>query len=299
MKERLIHIDNAKAIGMMLIIASHIIPSEPFAKSYGYEIWNSILNSFYVPLFFLLSGVFESTAVNDEKLYRRIVKLAKYICLFYVFGIVADGIVNGHWSLVSFKSQTTIWFLIVLLWITIIVGIVKRFKWRNYIYVCVVSGGVILSYKHMSLLYLGQACVCLPFYLLGFYCKGYLKKKNFDYRVFIVSFIIWLLLFLVFHRTQNLSINLIEQNILTFYLDAVAGSMVMIELCKLFNFKMLSFFGRNSIVPMMVQIPLIWSVMKFMEVSTAYMYLLVSIIVCILCGMYIPIFRNKYYDLFK
>ena len=88
MKERLIHIDNAKAIGMMLIIASHIIPSEPFVKSYGYEIWNSILNSFYVPLFFLLSGVFESTAVNDEKLYQRIVKLAKYICLFYVFGIV-------------------------------------------------------------------------------------------------------------------------------------------------------------------------------------------------------------------
>ena len=297
MKERLIHIDNAKAIGMMLIIASHIIPSEPFVKSYGYEIWNSILNSFYVPLFFLLSGVFESTAVNDEKLYQRIVKLAKYICLFYVFGIVADGIVNGHWSLVSFKSQTTIWFLIVLLWITIIVGIVKRFKWHNYLYVCVVSGGVILSYKHMSLLYLGQACVCLPFYLSGFYCKGYLKKKNFDYRVFIVSFIIWLLLFLVFNRTQNLSINLIEQNILTFYLDAVAGSMVVIELCKLFNFKMLSFFGRNSIVPMMVQIPLIWSVMKFMEVSTVYMYLLVSIIVCILCGMCIPIFRGMFYKL--
>lgn len=284
---------------MMLIIASHIIPSEPFVKSHGYEIWNSILNSFYVPLFFLLSGVFESTAVNDEKLYRRIVKLAKYICLFYAFGIVADGIVNGHWSLVSFKSQTTIWFLIVLLWITIIVGIVKRFKWHNYLYVCVVSGGVILSYKHMSLLYFGQACVCLPFYLSGFYCKGYLKKKNFDYRVFIVSFIIWLLLFLVFHRTQNLSINLIEQNILTFYLDAVAGSMVVIELCKLFNIKLLSFFGSNSIVPMMVQIPLIWSVMKFVEVSMVYMYLLVSIIVCILCGMCIPIFRNKYYDLFK
>ena len=81
MKERLIHIDNAKAVGMMLIIASHIIPSEPFVKSPVYENWNSILNSFYVPLFFLLSGVFESTDVNDGKLCRRIVKLAKYICL--------------------------------------------------------------------------------------------------------------------------------------------------------------------------------------------------------------------------
>lgn len=299
MKERLIHIDNAKAVGMMLIIASHIIPSEPFVKSHGYEIWNSILNSFYVPLFFLLSGIFESTAVNDEKLYRRIVKLAKYICLFYVFGTVADGIVNGHWSLVSFKSQTTIWFLIVLLWITVIVGIVKRFKWCNYIYAFFVSGGVILAYKHMSLLYLGQAGVCLPFYLLGIYGKNFLKRKNFDYRVLSGSFIVWLILFVCFHSTQNLSINFVEQNILTFYLDAVAGSVVVIELCKLFNIKLLSFFGRNSIVPMMVQIPLIWSVMKFMEVSMAYMYLLVSIIVCILCGMCIPIFKNKYYDLFK
>ena len=151
----------------------------------------------------------------------------------------------------------------------------------------------------MSLLYLGQACICLPFYLLGIYGKKFLKQKNFDYRVLSGSLIVWLILFVCFHSTQNLSINFIEQNILTFYLDAVAGSVVVIELCKTFNVKMLSYFGRNSIVPMMVQIPLIWCVMKTMEVSTGYMYLLVSIIVCILCGMCIPIFRNKYYDLFK
>lgn len=299
MKDRLVHIDNAKAVGMMLIIASHIIPSEPFAKSHVYEIWNGVLNSFYVPLFFLLSGVFESPEGNDGKLFRRIVKLAKYICTFYIFGVVADGIINGHWSLVSFKSQTTVWFLIVLLWITVIVGIAKRFKCRNYIYALFVSGGVILAYKHMSLLYFGQACVCLPFYLSGFYCKGYLKKRNFDFRVLVVSFIIWLLLFLGFHRTQNISMNLIEQNMLTFYLDAVAGSVVVIELCKLSNAKMLSYFGRNSIVPMLVQIPLIWSVMKFMKVNTIYVYLTTSAVVCLLCLLCIPILRNKYYDLFK
>lgn len=36
MKKRLSHIDNAKAIGMMLIIASHIIPSEILAQSVIY-----------------------------------------------------------------------------------------------------------------------------------------------------------------------------------------------------------------------------------------------------------------------
>ena len=36
MKKRLSHIDNTKAIGMMLIIASHIIPSEILASSVIY-----------------------------------------------------------------------------------------------------------------------------------------------------------------------------------------------------------------------------------------------------------------------
>lgn len=65
MKKRLSHIDNTKAIGMMLIIASHIIPSEILASSVIYKTYDGILNSFYVPLFFMLSGIFEPINVDD------------------------------------------------------------------------------------------------------------------------------------------------------------------------------------------------------------------------------------------
>lgn len=299
MMGRLTYIDNAKAIGMMLIVASHVIPSGDMSQSVIYKTWDGILNSFYVPLFFLLSGVFEPTDVDDKKLLKRVIKLLKFCAVFYVFGVIMDGIVHNNWILTSFKSQTTIWFLFVLLWITIIVGLIKRLRWHNAIFLIFVSGGVMLAFKHMSLLYFGQACICLPFYLIGYYGKEYIKREKADLRILGGSFIIWLLLFVEFYCPQNLSINLIEQNFITFYIEAVMGSLFVIELCKLFSSCIFCYYGRNSIVPMMVQIPLIWIMMKFVKIESFPVHLVSSLILCVICGLCIPIFRNKYYDIFK
>lgn len=160
-------------------------------------------------------------------------------------------------------------------------------------------GGVILSIKHMSIMYLGQACICLPFYLLGFYGRNYLKREKRDRRVLVVSFVIWIFSFYKFYSPQNLSINLIEQNILAFYLEAIAGSFVVIELCKMISCRVLCFFGRNSIVPMMVQFSIIWLLMKFVRIESLSVYVVTSLAVCILSGFCIPPFRNKLYDIFK
>lgn len=119
MKERLAHIDNAKAIGMLLIIASHVMPTGNVANEAIYVTWSEVLSSFYVPLFFLLSGIFEPSNPDWKKLKSRVFKLLKYCLIFYLFGILADGLINNHWTLTGFKSQTTIWFLIVLVWITL------------------------------------------------------------------------------------------------------------------------------------------------------------------------------------
>lgn len=218
---------------------------------------------------------------------------------FYFYGVITDGLIRGNWSLFAFKAQTTIWFLIVLLWITLIVGMVKRLRWRNLFFLLITMGGVILSIKHMSIMYLGQACICLPFYLLGFYGRNYLKREKRDRRVLVVSFVIWIFSFYKFYSPQNLSINLIEQNILAFYLEAIAGSFVVIELCKMISCRVLCFFGRNSIVPMMVQFSIIWLLMKFVRIESLSVYVVTSLAVCILSGFCIPLFRNKLYDIFK
>lgn len=64
---RLTHIDNAKALGMVFIVASHIGITNNAINNI-YTLWCDILGSFYVPLFFILSGCFESQTYDITKL---------------------------------------------------------------------------------------------------------------------------------------------------------------------------------------------------------------------------------------
>ena len=72
---RIIHIDIAKGIGMALIVISHIWVSSSFAETQNFKIYDGIINSFYVPLFFILSGVFEKDTNDINKFYSRILHL--------------------------------------------------------------------------------------------------------------------------------------------------------------------------------------------------------------------------------
>ena len=143
MKERLTHIDNAKAIGMMLIVACHVIPSGAFGKSGIYETWCNILGSFHVPVFFLLSGIFASSKTDNRKMFARIVKLAKYVAIFYLFGLVVDLLLAEPLSLRHIRMRIgTVWFLFVLLWLEAIVGWIKRYKFSPYVFFALAIGGV-------------------------------------------------------------------------------------------------------------------------------------------------------------
>lgn len=57
----------------------------------------------------------------------------------------------------------------------------KNLKYNYLIYVLlIVCGGIYASYNSHSYMYLGQACLCLPFYLVGYYAKDFLKILNSD-----------------------------------------------------------------------------------------------------------------------
>lgn len=128
----------------MLIIASHVWITDAFQNSISFEVWNNILNSFYVPLFFILSGVFEPQSFDIHKTIRRLVKLLIYILIFAIFGFLSMGVVRHTWELSSCIRGTTIWFLLTLFWITIIFAISKRIKYKLFIYSILIGGGAIL-----------------------------------------------------------------------------------------------------------------------------------------------------------
>lgn len=154
--------------------------------------------------------------------------------------------------------------------------------------------------NNQSLFYISQALICLPFYAIGFRFKTYLTKPEFNLKSFLALLSLWLILMLLFYKgPQNISINLITQNIISFYIIAISGSIVLVEICKLFSNKWLLYYGKISIVPMLVQMPFIWLLANLYEVDNIIIYFLFAIIACVLSGACIPIFRNKYYDIFK
>lgn len=297
--QRLTYIDNAKAIGMVLITTSHIIPSNNVINSNIYALWVGILGSFYVPLFFILSGCFESKNFDIMQLKNRIIKLTKYCFIFYIFGIITDGIIYNNWTLTHCTSKTLIWFLFVLIWIKLIVGFLKKYKFSYIIYIALTLIGIMLSYNHKSYYYLGQSCLCLPFYLFGYYNKNILRKEKINWTFALCALLGWLTIFILFYEQQNISLNFVNQNYIAFYVEAILGSIFIIEVCKLFHNKYFSYYGSNTIVPMMIQIPIIHIMDKYFEIRTIGLYFVSAIILNIICYICIPIFRNKRYDIFK
>ena len=300
MSTRLYHIDNAKAIGMMLIVASHIMPLTFVTESQFYKTWCGILASFYVPLFFILSGVFEPSTSDFESVKRRMIKLIKYCVIFYVFGSFTYLSMFGAISWTGIRTQIgTVWFLFVLLWMTGIVGLLKHKKYSLLAFILLSMGGVILSYYNRSICQLGQALLCLPFYLFGYYAREYLKSPHFNYKIALSTLVGWIILYVCFYKEQNVSLNTVNQNYVAFYAEAILGSLSVIEICKLIQWKALAYYGRNTIVPMMVQMSLIFMMKRYLDISSMFVYFLAAAVICALSGLCIPVFRNRYYDLFK
>lgn len=157
-----------------------------------------------------------------------------------------------------------------------------------------------MTLKSHSYGYIGQAMICTPFYAAGFHFKDFLKQSQFNKRTFIIGAVVWITSMLLFYKSpQNLSIMLITQPYIAFYISAFAGSFVVIELCKLFKSKWISYFGQNSIVPMLVQMVIIWLIAKLWLADSMFSYLIISVAAIILSGLCIPLFRNRYYRILQ
>ena len=98
---------------------------------------------------------------------------------------------------------------------------------------------------------------------------------------------------------QNVALNMVSQSLPSFYISAFCGSVIIIELCKLIHFRLLAWYGRNSIVPMMVQMLFIWIIARYVIADSMMGYYMLAIIACVVSGACIPLFRNRYYDIFK
>lgn len=299
------YIDDARGISILLIIMSHVIVNMNNLTDWQsdvYRIYGYILGSFYVPIFFIISGLFNPINL-DNKLIKRIISLCKIIIIFIVFGALSFFILNNS-PIEGILRGTPIWFLITLLYITILFNLIRCIK-NKYLYfsIILIVGiiGVLLAYNNHSYLYIGQACTSLPFYAIGFSLKKYILDESFSLKRLLVYLFCYSILFLFFYKKQNLSLNLIEQNIVSFYLIAISGSLFVIEISKKIpkSFLLFSYLGKNTLPLLMVHIFLIGLLFSNVNIDSIFKYLGCCFIVIIVSIALIPIFKNKRYNIFQ
>ncbi len=300
--KRIEHIDTAKGIGIMLIVASHVVLDTDNASEMEgtiYHYWCNFLSSFYVPVFFLLSGVFETDSVDMNNYLRRVLRCVKYVLVSLVWGILAYYVVNGDWDIrKGALTYTPIWFLIVLLYITICFGLMRLITYK-WMYVVVLMGGVGygLAYTGHSLLMLGQTCLCLPFYAVGYWGKKWFLSSTFRPKVSFACFLIWVTVTFSFNGEQNIALNLVNKDLFFFYVDALCGSVLLIELSKLIRWNLIEYMGRNSIIIMMTHMMFIYLNYNILHIHIdSFPIWLLLVLGCIILSFcFIPLLRNKYY----
>ena len=279
MKERLSHIDIAKGIGILLVVAGHnwIILS---SKGELYR----IVYSFHIPLFFVLAGTFFSPNKSFKLTLKE--KFQTLLVPYFFTSLVVELIAlafNFKFDLflkslvwVAYGTGTQMrwvgfWFLPQLFLVSIfswgVLNLFKRFgtKWYAQIFILLALLTIgWLSIRSFWKMPIGEMKVNgLPFsadlllissfyFMLGAFSQDRIKERGFRLALFVIFSLIFFGLHAFTDVTTDLNLR-IYNNLFIASVLAIAGSFIVIEASKfLARFdiaeKVLGYFGRNSII---------------------------------------------------
>lgn len=273
-KSRIEYIDLAKGFCILLVVVFHVFTYYEVKMPY-----NTQLQSFRMPLYFFLSGVFfKSYGGFFEFLKRKTNKLLFPFVFFYIFGsfiipnllgeihklhfycIPLNNLPTGFWN-ESFQFAA-IWFL----WCLFILGILfygiyyvsTFFKHNLYalLALSLLCGylGILLSCQDINLpANLDSAMSALPFYAFGhvLYRKtSFFKPQKYDKWLPIIVAICFLFVRLFATDAVDFRKNLFVGNTwLTLYPCGIVGTLGVVLLAKwIRKLPIISFYGRYSIM---------------------------------------------------
>lgn len=248
MNNRIIWIDWAKAIGIMIVVYCHIPQENSFFKSF--------LCSFQMPLFFLIAGYLHKdspkTLKDSIKKYWKtlIIPYILFQFIFYPYWLVQRHVQEGL-NLTNYMDSVVTPF-IQCLWSIPIDGV----TW--FIYALLITKLIAdLSLKNSrSTLIIIFLCICsmvgawfiwqddklnitftidslfnfFPFFFIGYYLKKYnIIKEDTTIRCIINTAIC----FIISYITINYSPDSYLSQRISFYLLGISGSFFIINVCKL------------------------------------------------------------------
>ena len=273
MEKRIAYIDTAKGIGILLvIIGHHLMGGESF------KVW---INSFHMPMFFILTGIVaaKKSISDDMKTFLKknvcsllwpyatfsIINLLWYVLYYNKIGQFSMNDFTDYLVLtVVFVGYNALWFLPILFCAKVItrVAIVGNWKYRvtvvfvliSMVLAVVVKPLGVFRYKPLTYIYL---LLWRIFIGTAFVLIGYILSKSIKEQFSGIRMIVYALLSLGLFQLKgegvvfNLSWCSIQNPIL-YYLLALSGSLFVIELSKKIHSKALTALGKNSLIIMAI-----------------------------------------------
>lgn len=319
MSNRIGYIDVTKGITILLVIVGHVEELPNPIKS--------IIYSFHMPIFFLLSGYFfkEETLQNATKkmfhsliipyfvvgVFMRLCHITinyfggnsfDYIDVLSLFGVT--------WKFgrgVDLVSVGAIWFLVVLFWSKLYLQLVLRSKYSFLLLLLLANGSIFIKLVFGVVLPFGiqQALVCSLFVYAGAICKKY---GMFEKKIPTTAFVFFFLTAIPFAKSFAVATraNSYSNGMMSIVISTIISVMVVFAVKKLCDYKceflsnILPWCGRFSIIILAVHsiearyicgyIPFPnWS----LEILVRIIYVLIVSYFCVKIGFIRKLFNIK------
>ena len=257
MVKRVHYLDYAKGIAIILVVLGHIC-NEGNIKTYIY--------SFHMPLFFIISGyLFNYSNLNSFKefIYKRINGILIPYCTFSIINILGYYLLS-RLSLIALKTNLlesiklcgigALWFLPVL-FIAETIFMFCKLNSKKFIYPVLifigVSGIALLIWaltRSFIALILIRSMISLIFIIIGYSLCNVIKNLNLKWYQIAIITILNIALAVINGYVDLWGIQF--NNIIFYFINSILGSLNIISISKKINSKLLSFWGRNTLIIM-------------------------------------------------
>lgn len=283
---RLEWVDNAKGIGMVLVILGHVSTNHYL---------NNIIYSFHMPLFFILSGFLASLSAKNSLICKKVKSLIipyfKFCFLWILYWILFERLIRG--SDISISQQilnifiakggaenyyynSVMWFLPCLFVTEIIFNAIKNnIKSKKVIYTILILFSIIgyLLSKYMPYRLpwlLDTMCTSIVFYAFGYFILSRYHDNNvFRHDNKTLNLIMFIIIILIskYQGRVDLNSNLIP-NYYLLYISGIIGSLIVINISKIIKVAWLKFLGTHSLIIMCIHEPIKRIIIKIISVIT-------------------------------
>ena len=253
MNKRIAWVDNAKSIGVLLVIIGH------FLGFTNFNIINNIIYSFHVPLFFILSGYVYKLKPKIsiiKKFKKLIIPAYLYIYIYIAFRFIFDKnyidsfekfLKNNTYILGRINGNTPTWYFICLFEIYVFQYIINKLfgdKANKCIGILAIVFTFYCYINKIQINYLGTNKMIFGYFYFVFGTLFVKNEKIENKKLIIIT------LFFLFFSILNgkcTFYGFVFNNILIYTIASILGSIIVIEISKRINISNLNFLSSNSI----------------------------------------------------